>query len=318
MKFAIGLCFTLALGCAPAAYAQDYPIKPVRIIVPFPAGTGADVSARQVAAKITALLGQSFLVENRPGASTIIGTEAAAKAAADGYTLYMGTSTTLGIMPFLYSKLPFNVERDFAPISQMNVAYGAMLVGADSPARDLKEFVALSKKRSLNAGTIGVGSNYHLFGIWFVMLTRADLNYIHYSTTLPAADLLSGRIEVIFDGLAAHAGSIKAGKVRVLAIAGKERRSVYPNIPTFAEAGVPEFEPLAWGGLFAPTGTPPAFLERLGGAVAKAVRSPDLVEQWRLVGTDAVGNTPAEFMAFVKSEQGKWSRVVKASGVRLD
>ncbi len=318
MKLAVRLCLALALGCASAAHAQNYPAKPVHIIVPFPAGSGADASARQVGQKLTELLGQSVMVDNRPGASGIIGTDAAAKAAPDGYTTLWAASTTMAMLPYLYSKLPFNAERDFAPISLINIAYGALQVNADLPVKDVKDLIAISKKRGLNAGTIGIGTNTYLFGAWFALTTGADFHFIHYSTTQPAVDLLAGRLDLMFDGLAGNAGAIGAGKVKVLAVAGKARQPAFSNIPTFTEAGFPEYEPLAWGGLFAPASTPHAILERLGSATAKAARSPDIVEAWQKVGTDAIGSSPEEFVAFVKSEQAKWSRVIKAAGVRLD
>ncbi|MCC6473870.1 MAG: tripartite tricarboxylate transporter substrate binding protein [Burkholderiales bacterium] len=318
MKHPIRVCMALAFACAQAAHAQNYPAKPVRIVVPFAAGSGADVSARQVAQKLTGLLEQPVLVENRPGASGIIGTDAVAKAAPDGYTTVWAASGTMAMLPYLSSKLPFNAERDFAPISLINIAYAGLQVHADLPAADVKQLVALSKTRKLNAGTIVIGINSYLFGLSFEQASGADLNFIHSSTTQPSVDLLAGRLDLIFDGLAGNASAIRAGKVKVLAVAGKTRRPAFPGIPTFAEAGLPDYEPLAWGGLFAPAGTPQANLQRLGGAAARAARSPELVQAWERVGSEAVGSSPEEFVAFVKSEQAKWSRIIRTAGVRLD
>ena len=310
----LGALFALSGG----ALAQDYPAKPIRLIVPFQAGIGVDTSTRQITSRMTPILGQPMVIENRPGASTIIGTEVAAKAAPDGYTLYIGASTAVAVIPYLYSKLPYNIERDFAPISQTSVSFAGILVNPESGIRDVKDFIAQSKKRSLNVGTIGNGSNYHLNGAWFALLTGADFNYIHYNTSQPVTDLVAGRLDAIFDGLSSHGGNLRAGKLKLLAVAGRERRPVYPDVPTFTEAGLPEYEPLAWGGFFAPTGTPQPILDKLSAAVARVVRLPDLVEQVRAAGNEPVGNTPAEFTSFVKSEQAKWSKVIKQLGIRLD
>ncbi len=306
----------LAISCL--AQAQDFPNKPIRIIIPFPAGNGVDVSVRQIAARIQPILGQPAVVENRPGASGIIGTDVAAKSPADGYTLYGGPITTVALVPYLYSKLPFDMEKDFAAITQSSLARAAVMVNAGVPAANIKELIELSKKRPLNVGSVGVGSNYHLYAAWFGMLTGAQLNIIHYNTTGPAQDLVAGRLDFVIDGFSVNGGNIKAGKIRALAQAGKTRHSLYPDIPTFAEAGVAEFEPYAWSGFFAPTGTPQPVLDRLGDALARIIKSPELVEQYRLIGTEAVGSTPAEFSAFVKSEQTKWSRVIRAAGVKLE
>jgi tripartite-type tricarboxylate transporter receptor subunit TctC len=303
---------------ATAAGAQDYPVKPIRLVIPFQAGIGVDASTRQITARITPLLGQPMVIENRPGASTIIGTEYAAKAPPDGYTLYIGASTAVAVIPYLYSKLPYNIERDFAPITQTSVSFAGILVNGESPAKTVADFIALSKQRPLNIGTIGNGSNYHLNGAWFALLTGADFNYVHYNTSQPVIDLVAGRLDAIFDGLSSHAGNLKSGKLRLLAVAGRERRPAYPDVPTFAEAGVPGFEPLAWGGFFAPTGTPHSIIERVGTAVARVVRSPEMVALVRSTGNEPVGNSPGEFAAFVKSEQSKWSSVIRQIGIRLD
>ena len=305
------------LGTA-SAWSQDYPNKPIRLIIPFQAGIGVDASTRQITSRLTSVLGQPMIIENRPGASTIIGTEAAAKAAPDGYTLYIGASTAVAIIPYLYSKLPYNIERDFAPITQTSVAFAGILMNPELPVKDVKDLIALSKKRSLNIGTIGNGSNYHLFGGWFALLTGADLNYVHYNTSAPVIDVVAGRLDAIFDGFAAHSGNLKAGKLKLLAVSGNVRRPVFPDIPTFAESGVPDFEPLAWGGFFAPTGTPQPFIDKVSAAVVRVVRSQEMQDVVRATGNEPVGNSPGEFQSFVKSEQSKWSRVIKQLGVRLD
>ena len=197
----------LLAAAAPLATAQDYPAKPIRLIIPFQAGIGVDASTRQITSRMTPVLGQPMVIENRPGAATIIGTEYAAKAAPDGYTLYIGASTAVAVIPYLYSKLPYNIERDFAPITQTSVAFAGILMNPELPVKDVRDLIALSKKRPLNIGTIGNGSNYHLFGGWFALLTGADFNYVHYNTSAPVIDVVAGRLDAIFDGFAAHSGN---------------------------------------------------------------------------------------------------------------
>ena len=318
MKNKTLLALTAFLGATGGAHAQDYPVKPIRLIIPFQAGIGVDASTRQITSRLTPILGQPMVIENRPGASTIIGTEAAAKAAPDGYTLYIGASTAVAVVPFLYSKLPYNIERDFTPISQTSVAFAGIIMNPELPIAEVKDFIALSKKRPLNIGTIGNGSNYHLFGSWFALLTGADFNFVHYNTSAPVIDVVAGRLDAIFDGFAAHGGNLRAGKLKLLAVSGKERRSVFPDVPTFTQAGFPGFEPLAWGGFFAPTGTPAPIIDKINAAVVRVVRSQEMQDIVRASGNEPVGNSPGEFTAFVKSEQAKYSKVIKQLGIRLD
>ena len=257
-----------------------------------------------------------MLFRSRPGAATIIGTEYAAKAAPDGYTLYIGASTAVAVIPYLYSKLPYNIERDFAPISQTSVSFAGILVNGEAPYRDVKDFIAQSKKRSLNIGTIGNGSNYHLNGAWFALLTGADFNYVHYNTSQPVIDVLAGRLDAIFDGLSSHAGNLKSGKLKLLAVAGRERRPAYPDVPTFTEAGVPEFEPLAWGGFFAPTGTPQPILETLAREIVAAAKDPKIVARLNDLGIVPGGTVLDDFRKLVDSQRPGYAEAVKASGLK--
>jgi tripartite-type tricarboxylate transporter receptor subunit TctC len=302
------------------ALAQDYPNKPVRIIVPFPAGTGPDANARQIAAKMGPALGQTVVIENRPGAAGQIGTDYAAKSAPDGYTLYMGFTSTISIQPYVYSKLPYNAERDFAPVSLVGVLRTGMIAHPSVPAKDGRELIALSKAKPdlLNAATQGVGTYSHLSGEWFTNVSGAKMKFIAYNTSSPYADLMAGQVQLMFDGMPAAVGNIKAGKLKVLAISGTARHPNFPDVPTFAELGLAEFEPVAWLGLFAPVGTPQAILNKVGAAVAQGVKAPDFVEQWRSFGGDPVGSTPAEFSAFIKADQARWKAVISRAGVKLD
>jgi len=288
------------------------------MIVAFPAGSGIDASTRFFAAKMTPLLGQTVYVENRPGASGVVGTEAAAKAAPDGYTLYMTPVTPVVMLPYLYSKLPYDMERDFVPISLIGVSQTGIMVTPSLPAKNIQDLIDLSRKEPLNAATVGVGSNLHLYGEWFAALTGAKFKYIAYNTAAPLNDLVAGHTQVMFDALSAAVGLVRSGKLRLIAITGKSRHPALPDVPTFAESGLAEFEPLAWGGLLAPAGTPQAIVARLGTAAATAAKSPEMVERYRMAGGEAVGSTPAEFATFIKSERAKWSKVIKATGIKLD
>jgi tripartite-type tricarboxylate transporter receptor subunit TctC len=307
--------------CASGAWAQaDYPTKPVRIIAPFPAGSGPDANAREMAAELTKILGQSFYVDNRPGASAIIGTEVAAKAAKDGYSLYIGSTSSLSVLPHLYGKLPFNAERDFAPISLLGVLNTGLIANPAVQARDAKELIAelKSKPDSLSVGTQGIGSYSHLSATWFNNAAGVKSSLVPYNNQSPYADLMAGQIQLMYDGLPAAATSVQAGKLKLLGITGKERHPSFPNVPTFAEQGLPDYTPIAWQGLLAPAGTPKAILEKLSAAMGKVCQSEELAKKWRDYGGELRCNTPAEFTAFINADRAMWGKVVRAAGVKLD
>jgi len=309
----------LCLG-ASSASAQEYPAKPVRILVPFAAGTGPDTNARQIAGKMQGALGQPVVVENRPGAAGQIGTDAAAKAAPDGYTLYMGFTSTLSIQPLVYSKLPYDADRDFVPVSLVGSLRTGLIAHPSVRASDARELVAFAKSNpdALSAATQGIGTYSHLSGEWFSSLTGAPIRFVPYNTSSPYADLLAGTMQLMFDALPAAIGNVKGGKLKLLAISGAGRHPLFPDVPTFAEQGLAEFQPVAWIGLFAPTGTPAPIRERLAAAVAGGAKAPDFVELWRGFAADPAGNTPAEFAAFLKTDRERWAAVVKKAGVKLD
>ncbi|MDI3384419.1 Bug family tripartite tricarboxylate transporter substrate binding protein [Xenophilus aerolatus] len=317
---ALPLVAALALAPTWAGAQADYPTKPVRIIAPFPAGSGPDANARELAAELTKILGQSFYVENRPGASNIIGTEVAAKAPNDGYSLYIGTTSSLSVVPHLYGKLPFNAERDFAPISLLGVLNTGLIATPSVPARDARELVAQLKAKpdSVTVATAGIGSYSHLSAVWFNSVAGVKSNLVPYNSNSPYADLLAGQIQLMFDGLPAAATNVQAGKLKLLGITGRERHPSFPNVPTFAEQGLPDYTPIAWQGLLAPAGTAPAILEKLSGAMAKVCQSPELAKKWRDYGGELRCNTPAEFTAFIQADRAMWGKVVRAAGVKLD
>ncbi|MES2282680.1 MAG: tripartite tricarboxylate transporter substrate binding protein [Pseudomonadota bacterium] len=321
-KALFSICTASAmLLCAPlAAYAQDYPNKPVRIIAPFPAGSGPDANAREIAAELTKILGQTFVVENRPGASNIIGTEAAARAAPDGYSLYIGTTSSLSVVPHLFSKLPFNAEKDFAPVSLLGILNTGLIANPGVAANDAKALIAQlkAKPESVAVATAGIGSYSHLSGVWFNDAAKVKTNLVPYNSTSPYNDLLAGQVQLMFDGLPAAAGPIKGGKLKLLAITGKERHPSFPTVPTFLEAGLPDYAPIAWQGILAPAGTPQPILDKLSNAMKQACQSQELAKKWREYGGELRCNTPAEFTAFINADRAMWGKVIRQANVKLD
>jgi tripartite-type tricarboxylate transporter receptor subunit TctC len=315
------LACALALASLPAlVQAQAYPTKPVRIIAPFAAGTGPDANARELAAELTKHLGQSVFVENRPGATGIIGTEAAAKASPDGYTLLIGTTSTLSTLPHLNAKLPFNAEKDFVPVSLLGALNTGLVANPQVPAKNAAELAALLQKQpqALNVATQGIGSYSHLSGLWFGFATDTKPSFVPYNSNSPYGDLIGGQVQLMFDGLPAAAGNIQAGKLKLLAITGKQRHPAFPETPTFAELGIQGYTPVAWQGLLAPAGTPKAVIDRLAAAMKQVPKNAELAKKWTQYGGELVCNTPAEFEAFIKEDRAMWGKVIKQAGVRLD
>jgi tripartite-type tricarboxylate transporter receptor subunit TctC len=312
----------LALFSALPALAQDYPSKPIKIIAPFPAGTGPDANTREIAQELTKVLGQSVVVENRPGASTMIGMEAGAKAAPDGYTLVMGSTTSMSVVPYTYgAKVPYKVERDYVPISIVGLLNTALTAHPSLPEKSAKELIERLKKQpgSVTAATSGIGSYSHLAGEWFAANAGVKIDFVPYNTTSPYADLVAGQVNVIFDALPAAIGNVRAGKLKILALTGKSRHPNFPDVPTFAEAGLPDYAPTAWIGLFAPANTPAPIVAKLSDAMQKAAaQNPELIARWRAFGGDLKAQTPAEFTAFLKQDDALWGPAIRKAGVKLD
>jgi tripartite-type tricarboxylate transporter receptor subunit TctC len=314
----------LAIGLISALpiFAQDYPNKPIKIIAPFPPGTGPDVNTREIAQELTKVLGQSVVVENRPGASTMIGMEVGAKAAPDGYTLVMGSTTSMSVVPHTYStKVPYKVERDYVPISIVGLLNTALTANSNLPEKNAKELIERLKKQpgSITAATSGIGSYSHLAGEWFASSAGVKIDFVPYNTTSPYSDLVAGQVNIIFDALPAAIGNVRAGKLKILALTGKTRHPNFPDIPTFAEAGLPDYAPTAWIGLFAPAGTPAPIIAKLGEAMQKAAaQNPELISRWRSFGGDLKAQTPAEFSAFLKQDDALWGPAIRKAGVKLD
>jgi len=313
------VCAALALWLTASAFAQPYPAKPVRIISPFPPGQATDIMARLVADNLTQSLGQPFLVENRGGAGGMLGTEVAAKAAPDGYTLVMGTIGPLAISPALYSKLGYDPVRDFAPISNLGLTPQTLVVSTASDLKTLKDFVERARSKPLDYASSGNGSASHLAMEMFRSASGVQLNHIPFKGSSDAqTQVLAGRVEVMFDAIPGVAAQIKAGKLRALGIASLERSPFFPDVPTIAEQGYPGFAAVGWIGLAAPARTPEAILDRLNAEVRRAIAKPEVKERLYSLSFLPVGDARDEFAAFIREEVAKWAKVVKESGAKVD
>jgi tripartite-type tricarboxylate transporter receptor subunit TctC len=311
----------LLLAFTPLAWGQSYPAKPIHLIVPFPPGGPTDIVGRLVAQKISDGVGQPVVVENRAGAGGTVGSIAAAKAPADGYTLLYGSTSTLAIAPSLYRSLPYDPRKSFAPISLVSRGPILVVVNAQVPARTLKEFIDLAKKQpgKLSYSSAGSGTPPHLAGELFKSVAGVELLHVPYKGGAPAInDLVGGQVQAIFEGQVALMPHLKSGRARALAITGATRSAALPDVPTAAEAGLPSYDANFWSGLVAPDGTPAEAIERLNTVLVKALQSPELRESLARQGLEAFGNTPRQFGAYIAAEMEKWAAVVKASGAKLD
>jgi tripartite-type tricarboxylate transporter receptor subunit TctC len=323
MRRGRALLFTLLLLASPAAlsgaYAADWPAHPVRVVIPFGAGSATDIIPRIVFDQVGRDLGQQFIIENRGGAGGTIGSEFVAKSAPDGYTLLMGVTGSHGVAPSLYPNLGYQPLRDFAPISLLVSAPLVLVVNPEVPAKTLKDFIALAKKEpdTLTYGTPGNGTSMHLTGVTFDLQAGTKLIHVPYKGSAGAlTDLLSGQIKSMFGDLLVVLPQIRAGKINALAVTSKDRNPLLPDVPTMAEAGLPGFEVLSWQGLFAPAGTPPAVVERLSKEVRAVMESKDVKDFFAAQGFLVGASTPAEFTAFVGSEVKRWGEIVKAGNVK--
>jgi len=313
------VAFLLA-ATVPAA-AQTWPTRPVRIIVPSPPGDGSDTVARAVADKLSAALGQPFVVENKPGAGGVVGAELTAHAPADGYTFIMGNAGSHGINAAVYTRLNYDVVRDFAPVSLIAQSPNVLVANADSKIRTVKDLIdaARANPGKIDFASGGQGSSAHMSMELFKYLTRTDLNHIPYKGATPALlDIIAGTVPVGFFNLPPAMGHIKSGKLRALAVTTAQRWNALPDVPTVAEAGVPGFETVAWFGLLAPAATPRAIIERLSAEVRKVVAMPDVRARIEATGAEAVGSTPDAFQQRIASDVDKWKRVAGAAGIRID
>lgn len=315
---------SLLLACTATGgvLAQAYPAKSVRMVVGFPPGGGTDVMARLVAPKMSESWGQQVVIDNRAGATGIIGTDLVAKAAPDGYTLLMGHVATNAIAASLFAKLPFDPARDFAPITRVSSVPHIVVVHPSLNVHTVKDLIALAKARpgQLTFPSAGNGSTPHLAGEIFKTMTGVNLVHVPYKGSGQSVqDLLGGQVQVAFDTTPAVLQYVKAGRLRPLAVSTLKRLASLPEVPTVAESGVPGYEVTTWYGLFAPAGTPPGIVRKVFTEVARIVRLPDIKERLDVLGTDETTNSsPEEFAALVKTDIEKYAKVVKAAGLRID
>jgi tripartite-type tricarboxylate transporter receptor subunit TctC len=313
------LAAMLALPAANA-WAQDYPAKPVRIIVPFAAGGPADVYARVLAQHLGDALKQSFVVEDRPGAGSIIGTDAVAKAAPDGYTLLMMSNTHTTNESLIPNK-PFQLMRDFVAVAPVNYSDLLMVIQPSVAANTLSEFIALAKSKpgALNYASSGPGTPYHMAGELFKAMSGTDIVHVPYKGSSGArTDIIGGQVQMMFDAITTMASNVQAGQVKALGTTGLKRSSVLPNVPTVAEAGVPGYEATIWLGIMAPAGTPKPIVDKLNAEINKIVNRADVKEAWAKQGAEPMVMNPDEFDQYLRKDIEKWAHVVKVSGAKVE
>ena len=310
-----------ALVLASAAQAQTYPDRPIKLIAPFPAGGLADVLARAVGDEMSKTLGQPVIVENRAGAGGNVGADAVARAAPDGYTLLMTSAGILTANQFLYAQMPFNVETAFIPVS--NVADMSMLVVVNPKleAKSLSELVTFARANpnKLNFGSPGIGTTGHLGLAMLMHAAQVKITHVPYRGAAPAVtDLIAGQIDGVVDNPPTVLPHISGGRLRALAVAAKQRLPLLPDVPTAAEAGVPNYEASSWFGIVAPAGTPQPIIDRLHKEIAAAVRTAAMKERFASTGARLIGDTPAEFAARIKTERAMWGEIIKAANIKAE
>ncbi len=304
--------------CTAGALAQSYPTRAIKLVVPSSPGGGTDIVARILGQKLSEQLGQQFVVENRAGAGTVIGNDAVAKSAPDGYTLLMGLST-LAINPSMYAKLPYDALRDFAPISQLVSACNILILHPSVPAKTVVELIALARVKpgSLTFGSAGMGTNPHLSGELFKSLARIDMVHVPFKGSGQSIiSQLAGEIAANFPSVPTAMPYVKAGRLRGIGVTTLKRVEVLPDVPSIAEAGLPGYEATQWFGLLAPAGTPRPIIDRLHQESSRALRSADMKERMTAEGLEVVGSTPEEFASYIRSETEKWTQVIKAAGIK--
>ena len=317
---AVALAPLAALSSVTPALAQDYPAKPVKIIVPFAAGGPADVYARFLGQRLSEAFGQPFVIEDRPGAGSVIGTDAVAKSAPDGYTLLM-MSNAQTVNESLIPNKPYALLRDFAPVAPVNYSDLVLVVHPSVQANSLADLIKLAKASpgKLNYASSGPGTPYHMAGELFKAMAGVDIVHIPYKGSSGArTDVLGGQVQMMFDAVTTMSEHAKAGQVRPLATTGKARSQVLPNVPTMNEAGVPGYEAVIWLGIMAPKGTPPAIVAKLNAEITKIVNRPEVRAEWAKQGAVPMAMTPEEFARYTADDIAKWERIVKISGVKPD
>lgn len=321
MKYRGVAAMAVLLSMAQAASAQTYPVKPVRLIVPFAAGGGTDLVARTLAQRLTESLGHTFVVENRGGAGGVIGAEIVAKSPPDGYTLVMGSPGPLVINPNMNAKMPYDAQRDFAPISLATISPFVLTVHPVLPVKNLKDFIAFARTQpgKLNYGTSGNGSVAHLSTEYFKSLTKTDLVHVPYKgSSLALTDTLAGQLQVLFDNLPVVQPHVRSGRLRLMGVGTRTRSALIPAAPTIDEAGVPGFEASTAFGLLAPAKTPTEIINRLSQESQRILQSAEVKERLAAQGLEAVGSTPQQYDAHLRAELAKYARIVKSAGIKIE
>ena len=320
MRFKLMGVLALALAFAGGASAQQFPTKPVRMIVPFAPGGATDYMARAIAQKMSESIGQPVVVENKPGANAILGTDLVAKAAPDGHTLFLcafGHATN----PYLVAKLPYDTLKDLAPVTLLVTGPLMLIANPSLPANNVKELIAYLKANpdKLNYASGGIGSSQHFAAELMLNMTGTKMTHVAYKGTAPAyVDLLSGATSLMFDNLVTALPQVKAGKLKALAVTPAQRASQAPEVPTMAEAGLAGYETGIWHGFLTTGGTPKATVERLNKEIVRAVNLPDVKDAFIARGLLPVGNSPGEFDAFIRNEMAKWSKIIKEAGIKAE
>ena len=310
----------LLMAAAHGASAQAWPVKPVKLVVPFPAGGPTDVLSRAMADKLGTALGQPVVIENKPGAGGAIGADFVAKSAPDGYTLVMATTSTHSIGPYL-AKLPYDPQKDFTPIVWVGNATNILVVPPSLGVNSVQELIVLAKKDpgKLNYATSGVGTVVHLTTEYFASEAGVKLTHVPYKgVQLSIPDLLSGQVSMLFDNIMTAQSHIKSGKLKALGISSLQRSPLVPDVPTIAESGLPGFESVTWFGVFGPAGTPKSVVERMNMEVNKVLADPAIRERFAQLGFEPAGGTPGDFAAVVQRDAAKWSKVIKDANVRAE
>jgi tripartite-type tricarboxylate transporter receptor subunit TctC len=308
----------LSLGLTAEA-AETFPSHPVRLIAPFPSGGGVDIISRQLAQKVGERWGEQVVVDNRTGATGIIGTDLAAKSAPDGYTIVMGNVATHAVNVSMYKKLPYDPVKDFAPITQVARVPEAMVVHPSLPASSVKELIALASKKpgALTVGSAGYGSPPHLAAELFQLLGKVQFTHVPYKGSTPAlTDLLGGQINIYFSNILSATPYVKSGRLRALGVTSIKRSAVLPDVPTIAEAGVPKYEEYNWYGVLAPAGVPAPILKKIHDDFVAVLRAPDVTQRLAADGAEVIASTPQEFARFIRSEIDKYANVVRQRGLK--
>lgn len=308
------------MASMPLAVAQTYPAKPLRLVIGFAPGGGADILARMITPKLGEALGQNIVIDNRPGAAGNIGIESVAKATPDGYTLLMGFPG-LATNPSLYAKLAYDPLKDFAPVSLIGEVPNLLVAHPSVPAATVKELISLARAKpgQLNYASPGLGTSLHLAAELFKSLAKVDIVHVAYKGGAPAvADLMGGHVDIMFDVLPSSLPHVRSGKLKALGITSMRRSLLVPNVPTIAEDALPGYQAITWNGILVPAGTAGEIVTKLNGAIVQVLRAPEMKERLAGTGTDAVSNTPEQFAAFLRAETAKWSAVIKSAGIKLE